>query len=191
MFETLGMTGKPNLNFLEIGCFEGRTTRWLLENVLTDQTSRITVIDTFKGSPEFESLGIDSDFHERFEKNIADYKDKVDIRYGRSDNVLIHLLDGLHPKSAKSKFHSPQFDFIYVDGSHMAADVLSDAVLSWPLLKLGGVMCFDDLHWGEENLQKWERPQIAIEAFVSCYASQLRGAPQGHDQYVAIKNILN
>jgi predicted O-methyltransferase YrrM len=36
------------------------------------------------------------------------------------------------------------FDIIYIDGSHDAADVLEDAILSWRLLKDGGVLIFDD-----------------------------------------------
>jgi hypothetical protein len=31
------------------------------------------------------------------------------------------------------------FDFVYVDGSHEACDVLSDSVLVWPMLKPQGV----------------------------------------------------
>jgi len=40
------------------------------------------------------------------------------------------------------------FDFIYVDGSHVAKDVLTDACMAWPMLTVGGVMCFDDYGWG-------------------------------------------
>ncbi|MEE3718352.1 hypothetical protein V2H45_16550 [Tumidithrix elongata RA019] len=39
----------PHLNFLEVGCWEGRATCWLLENVLTAPTHAITCIDTFAG----------------------------------------------------------------------------------------------------------------------------------------------
>lgn len=194
MFKQLDLIGKPNLRFLEIGCFEGRTTLWLLENVLTDPSSQITVIDTFKGSAEFEPLGIDSDFWKRFEHNLAAYwpnrdpeMPKLLIDFGSSQDVLARW-NGETYEGFLQYQDRAQFDFIYIDGSHMAADVLSDAVLSWPLLKQGGAMCFDDLHWGA-NLPEWQRPQIAIEAFVSCYAPQLAGAPQGHDQFVVIKNI--
>lgn len=177
MFKTLGLVGKPHLHFLEIGCFEGRTTVWLLENVLTDPTSRITVIDTFEGSPEFEPLGIDCNFRERFEQNVSAYKDKVLIWSGYSDVIL---KDWWHEVGVGV------YDFIYVDGSHEAADVLSDAVLSWPLLKPGGVMAFDDYKWGLGG-PDWARPGPAIDAFVRCYAQQLKGGPQGMDQYVVIK----
>ena len=39
---------KPNLNFLEIGSFQGRSTVWLLENILTENDLKIFVI---KSSP--------------------------------------------------------------------------------------------------------------------------------------------
>jgi predicted O-methyltransferase YrrM len=42
------------------------------------------------------------------------------------------------------------FDFIYVDGSHQAPDVLCDALLSFRLLKNNGVIAFDDYLWQEQ-----------------------------------------
>jgi len=177
MFKTLGMTGKPNLSFLEIGCFEGRTTKWLLEHVLTDPTSALTVIDTFQGSAEFGPLGINGNSFDRFCKNLEPWLEKpaqLMVEQGRSQDIL------------RDSHYWPEMDFIYVDGSHMAADVLSDAVLSWPLLKSGGAMCFDDYRWGTGG-PDWARPGPAIEAFVSCYAPQLKAGPQGHDQFVVIK----
>jgi predicted O-methyltransferase YrrM len=39
---------------------------------------------------------------------------------------------------------SEYFEFIYIDGSHQAPDVISDAILSFHLLKSGGVIAFDD-----------------------------------------------
>ncbi|MGH7935794.1 MAG: class I SAM-dependent methyltransferase, partial [Chthoniobacterales bacterium] len=38
------LTGKP-CHILEIGCFEGRGTCWLLENIATNRAARITCID--------------------------------------------------------------------------------------------------------------------------------------------------
>ncbi len=35
------LAGKPNLAFLEVGSYEGRSTVWLLGNVLTHRTARI------------------------------------------------------------------------------------------------------------------------------------------------------
>src|SRR5215470_5941731 len=40
--------GKPGVNYLEIGTFEGRSVLWLLENILTSPSSKILVIDAFE-----------------------------------------------------------------------------------------------------------------------------------------------
>ena len=81
---------KPNLNFLEIGCWEGRATCWLLENILTDKNSKITVVDTFGGSPEETGMnGLDFDnVLSRFKHNIQEHKDKVIIHQGHSSKIL-------------------------------------------------------------------------------------------------------
>jgi len=36
------------------------------------------------------------------------------------------------------------FDAIYIDGDHTAEGVLTDLAMAWPLLKVGGVLIFDD-----------------------------------------------
>jgi predicted O-methyltransferase YrrM len=36
------------------------------------------------------------------------------------------------------------FDLIYVDGSHHTDDVIVDAIKSFELLKIGGIIIFDD-----------------------------------------------
>jgi hypothetical protein len=51
--------GKPGLNYLEIGVFEGRSLIWMLENVLTAPTARATAIDIFP-----------DDLEEQFRENI-------------------------------------------------------------------------------------------------------------------------
>ena len=159
LFADHELTGKPGLRFLEIGCFEGQATLWLLENVLTDPSSRITVVDTFQGSPEFEAMGVDaSDIYGRFRANLGNHTDRISICKGRSGDVL-RALEG-------------PFDFVYVDGSHMAADVLQDAVLAWPLLESGGLLCFDDYAWGLQ-LPIHERPKAGVDAFVNVYRREL------------------
>jgi predicted O-methyltransferase YrrM len=40
--------GKPGINYLEIGTFEGRSALWVLENILTHPTSTLTIIDAFE-----------------------------------------------------------------------------------------------------------------------------------------------
>jgi predicted O-methyltransferase YrrM len=56
-----------------------------------------------------------------------------------------------------------RFDLIYIDGSHAAADVMTDAVLSYLLLNVGGVILFDDYVWKPDELTPAEVPFDAIE----------------------------
>ena len=41
--------GKPDIRYLEIGLFEDRSTLWMLENILTHPTARMTGLDIFEG----------------------------------------------------------------------------------------------------------------------------------------------
>jgi predicted O-methyltransferase YrrM len=68
---------------------------------------------------------------------------------------------------------SEKYDFIYIDGSHQASDVLEDAVLAFPLLKEGGIMIFDDYTWGA-GMGYYEIPKPGIDAFISIYGDQLK-----------------
>ena len=69
-----------------------------------------------------------------------------------------------------------KFDFIYIDGSHQAADVLSDAVNAFKLLRPGGIMCFDDYlwHWADRPYNPLDTPKAAIDAFTMIYAQKLQ-----------------
>ena len=44
------LANQPEINVLEIGSWEGMSACWLLDNILTHDSSRITCIDTFDGS---------------------------------------------------------------------------------------------------------------------------------------------
>ena len=153
--------GNPNLHFLEIGSFEGRSAIWLLENILTDKSSALTCIDTFGGSPEHENTALHiSEIEKHFRHNIKEsgFVEKVIVKKGYSRDIL----PGLEHNS---------YDCIYIDGSHKASDVLEDAVLSKMLLKKSGVIIFDDYIW-KEGKNEIDRPKMAIDAFLRAYEGQ-------------------
>jgi hypothetical protein len=147
--------GRPNLRYLEIGVFEGRSVIWMLENVLTDPSSQITVIDVFM-----------EDYEQTFDANIraAGAEARITKLVGPSQQRLRPLEPGT-------------FDIIYVDGSHTADDVLADAVLGWPLLREGGLMIFDDYGWqGRPNggpLPLELLPSLAIDGFITAYRNEI------------------
>lgn len=139
---------------LEIGCFEGCATTWMLQNIFTHPQSTVTVIDTFEGSEEHAGWIDFSKVRARFEENIQPWKERVNIYAGTSERVLRQLLG--------------PFDFVYVDGSHKAADVLTDACLVWPLLAEGGILIFDDYDW-HIMPDPLHNPQPGVDAFLSVF----------------------
>lgn len=164
-FETYleGFKGKPDLKFLEIGPFEGKATVWMLENILTGPSSGIVCVDTFEGSDEHKALGVDTkNLLDTFMENTKKFKDRIILMHGVSQEVL-----------RKEFFKSNQFDFVYIDGSHCAPDVLEDAVLSFRLLKKGGLMIFDDYEW-KYNDDPVESPRLAIDAFLGIFVKEYK-----------------
>ncbi len=166
VFEYMGYIGKDNLTFLEIGCFEGRATNFMLDEILTGNNTALHVVDTFEGSTNevgMTASDIDlglNDLYTKFTNNIAKHKHKVTIHRGLSGDIL------------KKNFENEMFDFIYIDGSHTAYDVLQDAILAHPLLKKGGLVIFDDFGWKDPtNLHPTNSPELGITCFYNTYES--------------------
>ncbi len=151
---------------LEIGSFQGRSTTWLLDNILTHTESSITCVDTFEGSEEHNDDDL-KDLFSIFTHNVQRFGDKVKINRGKSGDVI------------RTMVRIETYDIIYVDGDHHAVSVLEDAVLSFPLLKKGGIMIFDDYTWPGGN-DPWDRPGISIDAFVSIHKKELEVIYNGY-----------
>lgn len=145
-----------SLEFLEIGCWEGEATNWMLE---TFPQANVTVVDPFTGNPEHIQKGLYDlgTLKDRFIENTKAHASRVTINQGASVDVLPRLIAA-----------DLQFDLIYVDGSHTAYDVFSDAADAWRLLKPGGILAFDDYLW-RPDLPETERPKIAIDAFFRAF----------------------
>lgn len=149
------------LNVLELGSFEGRSTVWLLENILINPKSRITCVDTWDGGTDLQELGINwKEIEDNFKYNTKPFKDRVDISKESTENFL-----------KKKLSMGDKYDIIYVDASHFAPNTLVDGVLSHLLLKTGGIIIFDDYLWN--NLISFpQTPKPAIDAFMDCFAQQ-------------------
>lgn len=152
-----------NLNYLEIGSYEGQSSAWVMKNILPDTTCMATVIEPFfiEGTKQ------------RFYKNMDSQK----------------LLPRLHvfeepSESALKKLKPANFDLIYVDGDHTYEAVLKDALQSWPLLKIGGIMVFDDYYWMKWLLSDDQRPEHAIDHFISMMGGQLEVIHRGLQVFV-------
>ena len=64
------------------------------------------------------------------------------------------------------------FDFIYIDGSHNGEDILSDAIEAFKILKIDGLIFFDDFlqYDNSRNIQSYE----GISKFLSLYSNYLK-----------------
>lgn len=160
---------------LEVGCFEGAATTFMLDALLEHEDARVEVVDTFAGSADATAAettpqaaeaaargggagALEAVFRANLAKTGAAHKCVV----RRGDSAVV--LRALPP--------APAFDLVYVDGSHVARHVLADAVLAWPLLRPGGVLVFDDYLWDLEP-DAVDRPRLAVDAFLACYAPEL------------------
>ena len=167
--QLVGLLDNPS-SVLEIGCFEGRATCWFLENIVPDG-GLIVCVDPFTGSMEHDSMDL-SGLYNQFISNVAEVEKSsqcVSVMKEYSFDALAQLIT-----------RKQQFDFIYVDGSHTAADVLIDACMSWPLLKKGGIMVFDDYHWNPGNYNEYQTPKRGVDAFSHAFGDQFKVVHDGY-----------
>lgn len=156
---------KPNAEILEIGAFEGRATCWLLDHFPSATVTTIDPFDHILGQPDSAVATI----RQRFLANTAPYGPRCWFLNAPSRVVLPRLLT-----------QHRTFDFIYVDGSHWASDVIFDGVCGFQLLRVGGLMCFDDYTWSHPSVPEVQSPRQAIKAFLSSHIgrAQLTRPPE-------------
>lgn len=161
---------------LEIGSYEGAAACYLIAKLAKHKRIELHCVDSWGGGVEHRDVDM-AGVEARFQANLATAASAaphgvdLHVHKGSSDVVLAALLT-----QGKALY----FDFIYVDGSYQAPDVLCDAVLAFRLLRVGGIMVFDDYLWGEElptGRDLLRCPKPAIDAFTNLYARKLRVLP--------------
>jgi len=146
--ETLGhLRGVDGAMMAEIGSYEGRSALWFLEYILTGADSAICCIDFWPETPAIERT---------FDRNTRQARLENRLRKFRGDCWQLASLPGF-------------FDAIYVDGDHRALAALTDAVVAWRALKLGGVLVFDD--YGLDFLGG-PGPAVGIDSFLRAAAGR-------------------
>ena len=165
--------------FLEVGSFEGRSTVWIMENMMVDGDYMLC-IDTWEGGEEHGEEDMDAVFN-RFRANVQAAREKTGIRsVGHSRETSTK---GLAEELIE---WAGTYDFIYIDGSHIAKDVLTDACMAWPLLTPKGMMVFDDYMWGNPR-DILHRPKPAIDAFCNIFAEEAEIVHVGYQLVVRKK----
>lgn len=147
--------GKPNIHGLEVGSFEGRSAIWFLDNILTTPTSTMTCIDVFANW--LVTMGAEQRFDHNIE--VSGHAARVEKIKGFS-----------HPSLRALPVN--HYDFIYIDGCHDAPCVLLDLMLSWDLLKSGGILILDDYGYYPKRA-KLNRPAVSIDAFLEIFEEKI------------------
>jgi predicted O-methyltransferase YrrM len=133
------------VDILEIGAFEGRSAIFFLEYL---PQSRILCIDRFECDTE-------PGYDQRFRRNVRRFGGRVEALRAESITALQSLLP--NPR---------RFDLIYIDGGHARDDVLIDSLLCWRLLRIGGIMIWDDY---ELEITPYDGPREAIDHALALY----------------------
>lgn len=163
---------------LEVGSYEGKSTVFIIESLANINDLEIHCIDSWEGGIEHKQGGSAETNMPEVEARFA-HNMKIAINKS-SRTVKLELHKGLSNKELPKLVASDMqeyFDFIYIDGSHQAPDVLLDAILGFELLKIGGVMAFDDYLWQEPlpgGTDLVRCPKISIDAFTNIYCRKLR-----------------
>lgn len=172
LFKRTGLDTEGRLQLLEIGSFEGNSSTFLLD---TFGHSTLTCVDTWGGLNKHEAVMYEKrKVEESFDFNTARYRDRLIKFKGTSEAFF-----------AQTDVSKETYDFIFVDGSHYFDDVLIDAVRCLSMLKVGGLMIFDDYLWtGFKRIEA--NPIIAINMFVRVKKKYLRIVEAG-PQLIIVK----
>ena len=172
--------GKPAVNALVVGPYEGRCVRWLFERVLTGRRSKATVVAAFAAyEPCVSYLGKgvwNPAVRAAFERNTRPYASAITLLDKAGTDEHDHLR-----RLAVKKNAAASFDFIYVD-THSSRHALETAVMVFPLLAAGGVLCLTNYVHSKEH--DWRCPRRGVDAFVDCYASDVRVLLSGFHHFV-------
>lgn len=150
---------------LHIGSFDGIGSCMMLDLFFPNPESSVHAVESFL--PDSTRPDLDEKSRDVFANNVQRGSREQQIRLyeGVSAEVLAWMI--------KEEGYWESFDFIYVEGCHRAKEVLMDAVMSWNLLKVGGVMLFDAYEWGEWLGDARKKPKLAIDAFEAAFGDRL------------------
>jgi predicted O-methyltransferase YrrM len=149
---------------LEIGSFEGLTSNYIVDNILSTDGKLICIdplTDTYLNDnlTSADIIRNDNDFiyfkdqYNRFNNNVSEHltNGKIELVRELSINIFPEFI----------KKYKSEFDFIYIDGDHRPESVYIDGVNSFELCKKDGFILFDDYQWGDTG--------VGIDKFLNEY----------------------
>jgi len=170
----------PEIKALEIGSWEGMSTCYLLDNILTHDTARLTCLDIWSPQP-VPAIALDEKDVRYFSTYDRNYFKSVEDRFDANINKTkaqykVKKMVGLSQNLVRL-LPLNYYDFIHIDGSHIASDVLGDAVLAWGCLVVGGIMIFDDYYFTFST--PGLNTKIGIDGFLTAFKHKIKILHEG------------
>jgi FkbM family methyltransferase len=159
----------PKFDFcLEVGAFEGLTTKYMAQNML-NEGGRVAVVDPLleyyiEGDTEHPFF---RGQYPRFKRNTRGLP--VELFRGKSESEL-------------PKMHALRYDFIYLDGDHRKDAVYFDLVWCFAICKIEGYILIDDYTWRTETTE-------GIDLFLNEFSGSLEIIRK--DYQVLIRKVAN
>ena len=125
-------------SILEIGCYEGLSSVFFADNLLSHPESSLVCVDPF--------MTLETNDHREFLNNDEEQNFDFNIEIcSNSKKITVH-------KITSDKFFETNrstFNFIYIDGCHEPDFITRDMQNSFSVLESGGIMWMDDYSGGD------------------------------------------
>jgi len=153
---------------LEIGCFEGLTSNYIVEHLL-GKDGKLVCVDPLTNnylndkltSNDIELNATEYSFFDgQYERFINNTQEHIN-----SGKIILYRDLSFNVYGKLQKDFGKNFSFIYIDGDHRPESVYIDAINCFDLCKNGGYILFDDYLWKDTKL--------GINKFIEEYKNQL------------------
>ena len=152
---------QEKLHCLQIGVSTGDATMYLLQHVLSNSSSTLTDVDTWRGSGIVEEVGIRwSEVEKQYDSHHQN-----EIAIGR-------LIKCKESTNAFFDRNTQIFDFIYVDGNLSGPELLQYGMSAIRCLAPQGLLAINDSAWRQKN-SPTPGPSPAVSALIDVYSDQV------------------
>ena len=140
---------KKDMTVAEIGVYDGITTKTYID-IIANNNGKIYAVDWFCGNENVDGIhaynpNLADIVYDKFLTNIAPYKHIVDIKKGKS-----HEMIGLIPDRS--------LDLCFIDADHRYSSVYKDIELCLPKMKPNSIICGHDC----ENINLANTPESLL-----------------------------
>jgi len=162
---------KIKTKVLEIGTYTGISLInivKLIPNSIGFGVDRWTNYDEITLLENIDELKVESSFYKNIK--MEGLEERVKGIKGDSADVLFNMMK-----------NDEYFDFIYVDGSHLAFDCYLDLVQAWKILNQGGLLAIDDYLYNTTAAGAFvDSPFEAVNHFLKKYQNEMKILHKGY-----------